>query len=128
MHEGRAYYMNNVVTYDRDATITEIRNILIKRAKIDKPITYKNLTRSLKTIRLQPNDPDLFKFLDTISRSENRDGRGMLSVMVIHTDDDKLPGDGFFKLAIELGREFNNREQFWKEEKDRVYNYWKGHQ
>ena len=117
--------MDNVGIKDMEKAIAEIREILIKCAKVNKTMTYKELTGSLKTVKLAPNDSELFQLLDTLSKREDRDGHGLISALVIHQGDDNLPGYGFFKMAIELGRQFDDNEKFWKEEKDRVCNYWK---
>jgi hypothetical protein len=56
----------------------------------------------------------------------------MLSAVVVDNSDDKLPGDGLFKLATQLGlysysTKRKNMRVFWKAELDRVYNYWASH-
>jgi len=40
--------------------------------------------------------------LDEINRYEHREGRPLLSAVVVVQEDNK-PGEGFFKLARELG-------------------------
>lgn len=58
-------------------------------------------------VGLQMEDPahrnELVGLLDQISRHEHRAGRPMLSAVVVHKDT-RIPGQGFFKLARELGR------------------------
>jgi hypothetical protein len=53
--------------------------------------------------------------LGQISKAEDAEGRGMLSVIVVHKTGEKRgqPGDGFFKLAQEFGRDVRDRLQFW---------------
>ena len=45
----------------------------------------------------------------------------MLSAVVIHKGDDYLPGDGFFKLGRELGRDPSDRVSFHIVELQRVH-------
>lgn len=50
-----------------------------------------------------------------------------LSVVVVHGSGDQKgqPGDGFFKLAQELGRDTRDRLQFWATEFERVRRTWR---
>jgi hypothetical protein len=59
--------------------------------------------------------------LGEISSSEDEAGLGLLSVIVVHKDGDMMPGPGFFELAEELGRRFEDRTVFWITELKRVY-------
>lgn len=62
--------------------------------------------------------------LDQISRYEHDNGRPLLSVVVIHIEDN-IPGNGFFSLAKELGL-FRNKDRlsFFIDESRRVHDYW----
>lgn len=66
--------------------------------------------------------------LDRISRREHEEGRPMLSAVVLHQGS-PLPGDGFFKLARELGRLTGeggrNEWEFHREELARVHAQWR---
>ncbi len=81
----------------------------------------------IEAIELDPHDHRLFKLLGEISREEDGAGRGMLSVIVVHKTGELkgYPGDGFFKLAEDLGRDISNMEKCWMEERNKVYDYWK---
>ena len=63
--------------------------------------------------------------LDAISRAEVSEGRPMLSAVVV--DAKGRTGDGFFKLAAELGRTASpeRSEAFLTAERDAVYEEWK---
>ena len=62
--------------------------------------------------------------LVVISRREHRNGRPLLSAVVIR-EDTGMPDAGFFKLAKELGLYAGGRKrEYWKEELRRVHNYW----
>jgi len=94
----------------------EIKDILIKRAKARNIIFYSDLVKEDISVIFEPRDPRLDEILDNISTEEDREGRGMLSVVVVHASGDKKPGQGFFDLAKELGRNFSNYDVFWIEE------------
>ena len=62
--------------------------------------------------------------LDAISRDEANAGRPMLSAVVV--DAEGRTGDGFFKMAADLGRTASpeRSDAFLKAERERVYEYW----
>lgn len=65
--------------------------------------------------------------LDGISRAEAREGRPMLSAVVVNQDTGR-PGDGFYRLAAEIGRAaIPDPDAFWIEELEALYRYWSGH-
>lgn len=63
--------------------------------------------------------------LDEISRHEHQLGHPLLSVVVIHMEDN-IPGNGFFTLAQALGQ-FDGRDRFmyFVEELRRVHDHWR---
>jgi hypothetical protein len=62
--------------------------------------------------------------LGEISRYENIQGRPMLSVVVVHKNNNR-PGSGFFELAHELGvYDSLDDDSFFIKELKRVYSYW----
>ena len=65
--------------------------------------------------------------LGEISEDEHRVGRPMLSAVAVSTSG--YPGKGFFKLARDLGRlpSTNKKDEndFWINERERVYAIWK---
>lgn len=64
--------------------------------------------------------------LEPISRCEQRHGRPMLTALVVKADKRRLPGDRFFDLAREYGRLTDQSDrEFWREECERVYEYWR---
>jgi hypothetical protein len=66
----------------------------------------------------------LGKILGDISSKEHAEGRPLLSVIVVHAVDSS-PGEGFFKLARELGRLGKGKEiEFFAEEARRVFDLW----
>ena len=104
------------------------RNILIDCAKKEKLITYSDLVRKIRSvipIDIGPHDLRLFQLLGEISIEEDRNNRGMLSVVVIR-EVDQRPGPGFFKLAEQLGKIFSDseKEEFWIAELKKVFYYW----
>lgn len=98
----------------------EIKRILIPVARSqDSFIYYSDVTNQIKSVRLDPNSPEFHALLGEISQEEYKAGRAMLSAIVINRDT-KIPGSGFFSLAIELGYKVNDPDAFWLAELDRV--------
>jgi hypothetical protein len=69
---------------DWDAAISEARDAMIAALRTAKgTITYGELARRITAIRFEPDDHIFHGLLGQISRSENNQGRGMLSVVVV---------------------------------------------
>jgi hypothetical protein len=94
--------------------------ILVERAREGQTITYGELATAML---LSPQSAQFTDTLNELSRSENAAGRGLLSVLVIRQREG-TPGVGFFRLAQELGRQFDDEEQFFREEVERVTAHW----
>ena len=71
---------------------------------------------------------EIFRFLKDITSYEYREGRPLLSVLVVLADKG-LPGEEFFNLARQLGVYHGRIElednEFFEKEKKRVYEFWK---
>lgn len=105
---------------------SEATEILISLAKKRGTIPYSELVDKIEAIDLEPHDIRLGTLLGEISTKEDSEGRGMLSVIVVHKTGDMQPGPGFFELASELGRDTSDIEKCWVEELNRVYDFWSG--
>jgi hypothetical protein len=102
---------------DWDAATREARDAMIVALRSPREtITYGELARKVNAIRFEPDAHIFHELLGQISRSEDSEGRGMLSVVVVHQGGDGMPGAGFFKLAQELGRDVRSKERLWATE------------
>jgi len=96
---------------------------IVKVAKNEKKgvITYSEAAScvGISTLGIIP-------ILDRINRTENSEGRPLLSAVVI-SKSRNMPGDGFFKLAKELGVQSDDEDNinFWLKEIRRVHDYWR---
>ena len=95
----------------------DLRQRLIEVAKSKETISYSEL---------RPDAPQtLAAHLDEINKYEHGEVRPLLSAVVTHKDGDRMPGSGFFKSAWELGQyKEGNREEYWRQELERVWGYW----
>ena len=96
------------------------RLVQIARDQMD-PITY---GEAGSTIGLPGGDWDLWRHLDEINHYEHRNGRPMLSALVV-SGRSVLPGKGFFACARLLGHDVSDDAAFWRTESRRVYEYWR---
>jgi len=112
---------NNTITpQKRQKLINEVKEILIHHAAERKTISYGLLCRKVTAFPLSPTDPLLHEILGEISKSSMKEGKGMLSAVVVR-DDTKMPGEGFFQFAIELGHRIENREKFFRDQIDLLH-------
>jgi hypothetical protein len=108
-------------TRDWDAAKEEARARLVEVAGSAKgTIAYSELAAGIRSIRFQAQDHPFHALLGQISVEEDGLGRGMLSVVVVHKGGDGTPGQGFFELATELGRNLEDATAFWSAEFDFV--------
>jgi hypothetical protein len=87
-------------------------------------MTYTQLTQRIIALSYLPQSKDLAALLCDISRQTHKQGRGLLSAVVVHADDG-LPGDGFFALGRELGFTLYDEPAFWKARLDEVHSIWR---
>ena len=67
------------------------------------------------------------QYLEEIARYEQEAKRPMLTAVVIHKMDN-IPGDGFFKIAIEFGRfDGGDKLHFWINALAEVHEFWRTH-
>ena len=87
-------------------------------------ITYSDLAQEMRSVTIGYHDPAMDDMLLEVSRSEASNGRGLLSVVVVHKYGDMEPGRGFFKLASEMGFDTTDRMKCWIEQTKRVFAQW----
>lgn len=102
----------------------EAKRILIDRAKVRGMITYSELADRIVSMQLTPRSPQLFQILDDLSMEEQKEGRGLLSCIVVHKVGDMEPGVGFYDLAKRAGRNTRDKLNLWIKELHRVHAAW----
>lgn len=108
-----------------------MRIAIIERAKRERMITYSELLKKVKSLKLNIEEIDhrsiMAEMLGEISLAEDKAGRGMLSALVVHKTGDREPGQGFFDYAEALGRDVSDKTECWIREVNRVHGYWSKH-
>jgi hypothetical protein len=106
-----------------------IRDRLILAARRREHVYYSDLAQATGREMKGPHwAVHLGKILGRISSDETEAGRPMLSAIVVSRET-KLPGEGFFKLGVELHRvdENEDEEAFARRQMERVYDYFANH-
>lgn len=106
----------------------ETLQLLIAAAARLGMVTYGELAQQIRAISFQAHDPDLWNLLGEISEEEDQQGRGLLSVIVVHKNGDMEPGNGFFEVAARRGRDMSDRTKCWVAELHKVHGYWSNRQ
>lgn len=96
---------------------------LSSRAKRESTITYSDLTQRISSITFGPSDYSFHYLLYEISQDEETAGRGLLSALVVRKEDG-LPGQGFYDLARQKGRDVSDPIRSWTEEVKLVFAKW----
>lgn len=106
-----------------------LRQLLVTAAGKRRFVTY---TEAARILGLQGTKPwrslRLFVALDEISTVEHRQGRPLLSAVVVSSTSQR-PGGGFFKMAKQNGVQGPDEvnKTFFAAELNRVRDYWAGH-
>jgi len=102
----------------------EAHQAMVTAARQETTISYSDLVKQIQAIQFEPHDFNLFHLLGQISTREVEEGRGMLTAVVV-TQDDGLPGQGYFHLASHLGLDASDPDAFWVSELRKVYSSWR---
>ncbi|SRR6266481_8821206 len=102
-----------------------IRGILREGLK-GKLIFYSDLTKQISSIAFDPHGYEFRHLLGQISSEEEADGRGMLTALVV-LKEKGVPGDGYWDLAAQLGRDVSDKLACWAKEVEVVFEQCKRH-
>lgn len=103
----------------------ELRRLLIDTARNKSVIAYSESVAQVEAIQFEPNDPRFHRMLDELSTDEDKAGRGLITVLVVHKSGDYRPGPGFFELAASRGRDVGDIDRTWLAELRLVWDYWR---
>src|SRR5438067_548771 len=92
---------------------------IVCAGKKDSFITYSELANSVASIRIEAHDFAMIRLLDEISKEEDAAGRGILTALVV-LKDERVPAEGFWASARDIGRVIGDKWVFWAEEVKRV--------
>lgn len=108
----------------RDRALLQATKIMERVARQRGTISYGELADEIEVMALAPNGKMLEGILSQISRREDAQERGLLSIVVVNKEDG-MPGDGFFALAKDRGYHFDSDEEFFRDHLEVVYDHHK---
>lgn len=104
--------------------VSEMTAILQRNPASRSMVTYSDLAREITTVQIGYHDPAMDDMLLEVSRNEASQGRGLLSVIVVHKYGDMEPGNGFYALAEQMGIDTTDRTKCWIEQTKNVFAHW----
>ncbi|SRR5208337_1843033 len=106
----------------------EAARAIVAQARRGSPPTifYSDLTTRIGSIAFDHDGHDFHYLLYEISQEEDAAGRGLLSALVVRKNDGR-PGQGFWDLAKERGRDVTDKERCWAEEVGKVLTHCHNH-
>jgi hypothetical protein len=120
--------MNNVTSkYRGTGEYFLVFNELVRAARYRGTVTYQEVAELIGLpIVGSYMGKEVGHVLGEISEDQHQCGRPMLSAIAVGVDG--LPGEGFFKLAITLGKFTGHgdteQRRFWDRERSAVYELW----
>lgn len=105
--------------------IQDVHEELIRVATSQQVVSYSDVASLIGLDMESPEDRNrIADILEAISQREHRDGKPLLSAVVIRKDKN-MPGVGFFDLGRRLGLYGGGNDfQYWLQELRRVHDYW----
>jgi hypothetical protein len=98
---------------EEDKRMQTLRELLVEVAARGGTITYEQLRTELGL------SGDLVPELRALSVAEDDAGRGLLTAVVVRRDTGR-PGEGWFRLASQRGRDVADRDGVWRAERTRL--------
>lgn len=103
---------------------------LVRLARASQLAAYSDVSPLVGLSMDREEDRDeIARLLGEIAVHEHREGRPMLTSLIVHRGNDNNPGEGFFAIAQELGFYNGSRDQisrltFWAKQVTEVHNHW----
>ena len=83
-------------------------------------VTYTEVSQAITSAQIGPHDYAMAALLGEIASEEDDLGRGLITALVVDKAESQ-PGVGFFNLAKGRGYNVSDKDEFWIEQMNRVY-------
>lgn len=113
----------NLSEADRKALREEMRVHMIEVARKRETITYSELAARLTTAYVHYHSFLFGQLLNEIGDEEAAAGRPVLPAVVVRKGTG-IPGGGYFRIGRGVPIDSENMESVWKDDLERVYEYW----
>lgn len=107
---------------DWDKAKKEAKDILIRTLKESrnfdniKTICYSDLAKQILARTIEPYGSDMSRLLEEVCIEGEKCSGVLLTVVVVHKNGDKMPGDGFFRLAEKIRCDVKDKLSRWNDE------------
>ena len=98
-----------------------MRDAMIARARSGETITYAELAQAVAVTGFRPRSWALMAMLGEVCEAEDPVHDVWTASLVVRKDTG-MPGDGYFAYAVREGLDCSDREAFWRERVQRVWN------
>jgi hypothetical protein len=98
---------------------TEAVRAMVQAGKNDVLLTYSELASHIASIRIEPHDFAMDRLLDEVSKDEHVAGRALLTALVV-LKETRIPAQGFWSSAADIGCNVKDKLDFWQQEVARV--------
>lgn len=105
---------------DWDSAKAEAKQHLVSCARERRTTTYSELCEAVASARLRPYSFAMMAFLNEVCTEEDAVHGVMLASLVCRKDTG-LPGAGYFRHAMRLGRDTRDERAYWESEVERIY-------
>lgn len=104
-----------------EAARDEMRSELRARARARETVTYAELCEAIRVARFRPYSWSFMALLDEVCDADDRRTATVLASLVVRRDTG-MPGEGYFRWAARNGFDTGDRERFWREQVEAVWN------
>jgi hypothetical protein len=99
---------------------------IVRAGRKEALISYSDLSKQITSITVEPHSYAMDRLLDEISKEEDAAGRGILTALVV-LKDERVPAEGFWASARDIGGVIGDKTAFWAGEVERVFAECKKH-
>jgi hypothetical protein len=101
----------------------ELQDLLMECARRRGTVTYGEIARSIFGGRVLARSSAVMALVDDACDALDED-RGTVTASLVVRADTGMPGEGYFHWAESQGYELSDRKRFWREQAERVWDFW----
>lgn len=102
---------------------SELQRLLVEVASTRGTVTYGEIARRVFGGRVLARSSAVMALVDDASDALD-EGRGTVMASLVVRADSGMPGEGYFEWAESAGYDVNDREAFWRQQAERVWESW----
>ena len=103
--------------------VLELQDLLVDAARRRGTVTYGEIARRVFDGRVLPRSSAVMALVDEACDALD-EGRGTVMASLVVRADTGMPGEGYFSWAQAAGYVLGERDVFWREQAERVWDSW----